>query len=145
MEIVQIDVAGQLFLSPDIDDWGPVEEHRINVIFDLDGNVDNGVPYLTNQMVYVYFPFEDEDLPDLIRLHEIAKLGAGLIQQGHRILSHCGMGHNRSALLAGVILTYLGMSGDAAVALLREKRAGALYNKCFADYLEGMPCNAVTE
>ena len=35
--------------------------------------------------------------------------------QGQRVLVHCAMGHNRSALLAGVILTYLGMSGADAV------------------------------
>jgi protein-tyrosine phosphatase len=42
------------------------------------------------------------------------------------------MGHNRSALLAGLILTYLGMTGYDAVTLLRQKRQGALYNKTFA-------------
>jgi hypothetical protein len=49
------------------------------------------------------------------------------------------MGHNRSALLAGLILTSLGMPGADAVALLRQKRQGALYNKTFASYLQGLP------
>jgi hypothetical protein len=56
-----------------------------------------------------------------------------------RILVHCAMGHNRSALLAGVILTYLGMSGAEAVAQLRQRRHGALYNTHFATYLQTLP------
>ena len=45
------------------------------------------------------------------------------------------MGINISALVAGLILIYLGMSGAEAVELLREKRPGALFNEKFADYL----------
>jgi protein-tyrosine phosphatase len=49
------------------------------------------------------------------------------------------MGHNRSALLAGLILVYGGLSGAQAVALVRAKRQGALYNKTFAAYLQALP------
>jgi protein-tyrosine phosphatase len=139
MELFQIDEKGQLFISPDIDDWHPIASHGINVIFDLDGDPDVGVPSLPNQLIYIYFRFEDEELPDLEKLHELARLGASLVESGHRVLSHCGMGHNRSALLAGIILTHLGMTGEEAVALLRQKRRGALYNKNFASYLQGLP------
>jgi protein-tyrosine phosphatase len=139
MEIFQIDAQGQVFISPDIDNWQPVAAHRITAIFDLDNDVDIGVPALPNQLLYIYFPFEDKDLPDLPKLHGLARLGARLVQQGHRILVHCGMGHNRSALLAGVILTYLGMTGADAVTLLRQKRRGALYNRTFANYLQNLP------
>uniref|UniRef100_UPI00397E2A95 hypothetical protein n=1 Tax=Salmonella sp. SAL4450 TaxID=3159905 RepID=UPI00397E2A95 len=48
-------------------------------------------------------------------------------------------GHNRSALLAGLILVYRGMPGAQAVNLLRHKRQGALYNKTFAAYLQALP------
>jgi protein-tyrosine phosphatase len=51
------------------------------------------------------------------------------------------MGLNRSALVAGLVLTYLGMEGEDAVALLREKRPGALFNKNFAAYLTSLPSN----
>jgi protein-tyrosine phosphatase len=78
-------------------------------------------------------------LPDLAKLHENAKLGASMISQGYRVLCHCGMGHNRSALLAGLILTYLGFSGEEAIALIRKQRMGALYNKKYAGYLQGLP------
>ncbi len=139
MDIFQIDEQGQLFISPDVDDWRPVMEHHITAVFDLDGNLDIGVPSVPDQLLYLYFPFEDKDLPDLQRLHAVARLGASLIKTGYKVLAHCGMGHNRSALLAGVILTYLGSSGEEAVVLLRQKRQGALYNKHFAAYLKALP------
>jgi protein-tyrosine phosphatase len=49
------------------------------------------------------------------------------------------MGLNRSALVAGLILNYLGMNGEEAVALLRRKRPGALFNDNFAQYLSNLP------
>jgi protein-tyrosine phosphatase len=139
MDIFQIDEKGLLFIAPDIDDWSPLQKSDIHVIFDLDDDLDIGVPEIPNQLLYIYFPFEDKELPNLHKLHENAKLGAALINQGYRVLCHCGMGHNRSALMAGLILTYLGIPGDEAVALIRSKRMGALYNKTYADYLQGLP------
>jgi len=140
MELFQIDDQGSLFISPDVDEWAPLERVGITAVFDLDGNLDVGVPTIPNQLLYVYFPFEDERaLPDLEKLDAVGRLGAALIANGHRVLSHCGMGHNRSALLAGIILTYLGMHGADAVNLIRRKRQGALYNHIFASYLETLP------
>jgi len=139
MEIYKIDEQGLLYIGPDIDEWDSLSNNDINVIFDLDDDLDIGIPEIPNQLLYIYFPFEDRELPNLTKLHENAKLGAALIKQGYRVLCHCGMGHNRSALLAGLILTYLGMSGDEAVELIRKQRMGALYNKNFATYLHGQP------
>jgi protein-tyrosine phosphatase len=143
MDLFQIDEHGLLFLSPDVDDWNPIEEQKITIIFDLDDDLDIGVPQIPDQILYIYFPFEDRNLPDLHRLHSIARLAAELVQNGHKVLSHCGMGHNRSALLVGVILTYLGMSGEEAVTLIRQKRPGALYNKNFFAYLQGLPSASI--
>ncbi|MBL0177399.1 MAG: dual specificity protein phosphatase family protein [Ignavibacteria bacterium] len=139
MELFQIDAGARLFISPDIDDWAPLESETITVIFDLDDNLDIGVPTVPGEFLYVYFPFEDRELPDLDRLHVIARMGAHLVEDGYKVLSHCGMGHNRSALLAGLILTYLGLSGEEAVNLIRSRRQGALYNKNYANYLIGLP------
>jgi protein-tyrosine phosphatase len=88
--------------------------------------------------MYIYFPIRDEGLPDLVKLNALAQLGAGLVKQGHKVLSHCGMGYNRSALVAGLILFHLGMDGDSAVRLLRERRPGALFNEKFAAYLSSL-------
>ncbi len=139
MDIFQIDEDGRLYVSPDIDDWNPVIQNRINVIIDLDGDLDIGIPFMPNELVYIYFPFEDEDLPDLDKLHEIAKLGSNLVALGYRVLTHCKMGHNRSALMAGVILTYLGLTGEEATQLLRQKLLITLYNPLYAAYLQSLP------
>lgn len=142
MNIICLDDAGCLFLSPRIEDWRYVEEHGITVVFDLEGEIDSGIPTLPNHILYVYYPIYDEDLPDLAKLHGVARLGASLVQAGHRVLSHCGMGFNRSALLAGLILRYLGLNGAQTVELLRQRRPGALFNQVFAEYL--VSCQDIT-
>lgn len=134
-----IDDAGRLFISPAIVEWDPITAAAIRVVIDLEGDLDHGVSTRPGEMLYVYQPIYDEQLPDLAMLHSVGRLGAELIRQGHRVLAHCGMGFNRSALVAGVILVELGMSGSDAVARLRERRPGALYNETFADYLASLP------
>ena len=141
MDLVPLDEQCQLFISPSIDDWKPIEDHGITAVIDLDGDLDLGIPNIPNHMLYVYFPICDEDLPDLNKLHALAKLGARLLTSDEKVLVHCGMGFNRSALVAGLVLTYLGMKGEDAVALLREKRPGALFNENFAAYLTALPSN----
>ena len=136
MDIICLDAAGCLFLSPRIDDWAQVEEHGITVVIDLEGDLDTDVPTMPNHVLYLYFPIFDEELPDLPKLQAVTALGASLVRAGHKVLSHCGMGFNRSALVAGLILVRLGLSGREAVAVLRQKRPGALFNEVFAHYLE---------
>jgi protein-tyrosine phosphatase len=141
MELFQVDDAGKLFISPAINemsDWDVLLQHEVDTIIDLDGEVDIGVPTVPNQCLYIYFPIFDEDLPNLAKLHAIGSLGANLIGSGYRVLSHCGMGFNRSALVAGLILNKMGMAGPTVVQRLRERRPGALFNDCFAAYLESL-------
>jgi protein-tyrosine phosphatase len=137
-----IDDAGCLFISPRIDDWQLLESNGISVVIDLEGDLDEGVPSMPNHVLYLYYPIFDEDLPDLDKLKAVARLGSSLIQAGHKVLSHCGMGFNRSALVAGLILVHLGLSGEEAFQLLRSKRPGALFNEVFASYLRGLPAAA---
>ncbi len=139
MELFPIDDDHLLFISGDLDNWNSVAPHGIDVVIDLDGGLDSCIPTDTNRCLYVYFPFADDDesLPDVIRLKAVAELGATLIRAGHRVLTHCNMGFNRSGLVAGLILKSLGMPGDAALARIRERRPGALYNDRFAEFLVG--------
>ena len=130
-----MDDDGRLFLSAAIEDWKPILDRGIDTVIDLDGGVDHGVPEVMNQFLYIYLPISDGELPDLDRLHAVAKLGAELVKRGDRVLAHCGMGLNRSALMVALILRYLGMDGNAAVARCRERRNGALFNQVFAEYL----------
>jgi hypothetical protein len=139
MDVIRVDEHGGLFLSPDIEDWTKILALGITGVIDLDGDLDEGVPTEPGRVVYVYFPFDDGGLPDEAKLHAVASLGAELIAGGHKVLCHCLMGLNRSALVAGLILVHLGMTGAEAAALLRERRPGALYNKTFGGYLESLP------
>ena len=116
----QIDDQGKLYISPAIREWAPVAALGVDTVFDMEGGLDECIPTTPDGCVYIYFPIYDEELPPLSRLDALGHLGAHLIRSGHGVLSHCGMGHNRSALLAGLILTYLGMRGEDAVARLRE-------------------------
>jgi hypothetical protein len=141
MELFQVDDDGRLFISPAIEDWDSIATYQIDTVIDLEGGLDTCIPTLANSCLYVYFPIDDDDeqLPNVSKLQAIARLGASLVRDGHRVLSHCGMGYNRSALVAGLILIELGMSGADAVARLRERRPGALFNDRFAAFLEAPP------
>ena len=138
MDPIQVDDEGLLFISPVIKDGQVVDSRGIDTVFDLEGGLDVGVPTAPDQCLYVYFPIYDEDLPNLNKLHGVAQLGASLVASEHRVLSHCGMGFNRSALVAGLILNKLGMPGPEAVALLRSRRPGALFNEQFAAFLKSL-------
>lgn len=131
----QVDDAGCLFISPVISDWAIVSSYGVDTVIDLEGGLDECIPTVPNGCLYVYFPIYDENLPDLQKLEAVARLGAHLVSSGHRVLSHCGMGFNRSALVAGRILHALGMRGEEVVARLRERRPGALFNDVFAEHL----------
>jgi protein-tyrosine phosphatase len=139
MQIYAIRDDHTLFLAPVIDDWSIIEANRISAVVDLEGEIDHGIPTRPNHLLYVYFPIADEELPDLGKLDAVGDLGARLIRGGHRVLSHCGMGFNRSALVAGIILNKLGMAGAEAVQTIRSRRPGALFNEEFAGYLARLP------
>jgi hypothetical protein len=134
-----VDDEGKLFISPAIVEWEPINHAGIRVIIDLEGDLDRGVSTRPGHMIYLYHPIYDEALPELSTLHAVAKFAAELIRQGNRVLAHCGMGYNRSALIAGVIMTELGMTGAHALERLRERRPGALFNEEFARYLAALP------
>jgi hypothetical protein len=143
VDLCQIDDDARLFVSPAIEDWSPLDARRIDVIIDLDGGLDACIPTVPERCLYVYFPIYDDDqqTPPVSKLRAIARMAATLIQEGHVVLSHCGLGYNRSAFVAGLILVELGMSGRQAVARLRERRPGALYNPIFAAHLESLPAS----
>jgi hypothetical protein len=134
----QVDDAGHLFISPAIKDWGIVASYGVDTVIDLEGGLDECIPTVPNGCLYIYFPIYDEQLPDLDKLEAVVNLGAQLVSSGHRVLSHCGMGFNRSALVAGRILHRLGMPGDQVIDRLRERRPGALFNEVFAQHLQSL-------
>jgi len=138
-KLYQVDDAGALYISPVIKDWSILESYGIDTVIDLEGGLDECIPTVPGRCLYVYFPIFDEELPDLRKLEAVTALGAHLVEAGNRVLSHCGMGFNRSALVAGRILNRLGMPGVEVVQRLRERRAGALFNDVFASHLLELP------
>ena len=139
MELFQIDDDARLFISPVIESWADVAAAGIDVVIDLEGGLDECIPTDINHCLYIYFPIADDidALPPLTQLRAVARLGATLVADGHRVLSHCSMGFNRSALVAGMILVELGMPGPQVVERLQSRRPGALFNDRFADFLRG--------
>jgi len=135
VEFYRLDDDGRLYISPAIREWSPVAELGIDTVIDMDAGLDECIPTTPEGCLYIYFPIYDEQLPNLQSLDAIGNLGAQLIRGGHRVLSHCGMGFNRSALIAGVIMNKLGSRGQEIVHRIRERRPGALFNDVFADYL----------
>jgi protein-tyrosine phosphatase len=134
----QVDDHGHLYISPVITDWSIVSSYGVDAVIDLEGGLDECIPSAPNTCLYVYFPIFDEELPHPTRLEAVVRLGAHLVESGHRVLSHCGMGFNRSALIAGLILNRLGMPGEEVVARLRQRRPGALFNQVFAEHLRAL-------
>jgi protein-tyrosine phosphatase len=140
MEIVAVNPGETLFVSGDIEEWEAIRGLRINVIVDMDGDVDRGLPQGPDSIFYVYHPIrDDEDLPNLAQIEALGRLVADLVSAGHRVLVHCRMGLNRSALVIATALTYMGLSGREAVADLRRRRPGSLFNEIFAAHVESLP------
>jgi hypothetical protein len=139
MEILAINSERTLYLSGEIEDWGEVKRRRVDTIVDMDGDVDPGVPEAPNQILYLYFPILDDELPCLPKLHAVGRLVAELIRSRHVVLVHCRMGLNRSSLVVATALAYLGMSGGEALVHLQRLRPGALYNENFAAYVKSLP------
>ena len=82
MDLYPVDDRELLFISPDVDDWQPLQAAGITAVIDLDGGLDVGVPTMPNQMIYVYFPINDADPPDCAKLNAVGQLGAALVKAG---------------------------------------------------------------
>ena len=139
LDFVQVDDESRLFISPAIHEWTPLESLNIDTVIDLEGGLDECIPTAPGGCLYVYFPIFDEELPDLQKLEAITALGAHLVANRRRVLSHCGMGFNRSALVAGRILNRLGLPGPDVIDRLRARRPGALFNEIFAAHIRELP------
>jgi hypothetical protein len=139
VDLVAINPEGTLYVSGEIEDWAALRERGIDTIVDMDGDIDPGVPAAPNAILYVYHPILDEDLPDLTKIEALGRLVAELVSARHRVLVHCRMGFNRSVLVTATALTYLGLTGEQAVAHLRACRPGALFNETFAGHVLSLP------
>ncbi|OGF14510.1 MAG: hypothetical protein A2W00_04900 [Candidatus Eisenbacteria bacterium RBG_16_71_46] len=145
MELIPIDDHERLFIGTAITDWGPIEATGIRLVIDLEDGLDGGVPTAPDRILYVYFPMRDAELPNPASLRHTAAFAAAMYRSDHKVLVHCEMGYNRSALMGGLILHELGWAGADAVTRLVERRPGALFNEVFRAYLLGLPRAIGTE
>jgi protein-tyrosine phosphatase len=142
MEILAVNAEGTLLVSGEIDDWDQVRAHHVGTIVDLDGGIDPGLPEVPNELLYVYYPLIDDELPNLEKLETVARLVADLVLERQVVLVHCRLGLNRSNLVVATALTYLGLSGAQALDHLRTLRPGILYNDVFADHVQRLPARS---
>ena len=143
MDIVAINADETLYVSGEIEDWEALLERGIDTIVDMDASVDAGLPQAPGSVLYVYHPILDEDLPNLVKIEALGRLVADLVSSDHRVLVHCRMGFNRSVLVIATALTYLGMTGAAALEHLRGRRPGALFNETFAAHVATLPARRI--
>lgn len=143
MDIVVINAEETLFVSGEIEDWEALAERGIDTIVDMDASVDTGLPQAPGSVLYVYHPILDEDLPNLTKIEALGRLMADLVSSDHRVLVHCRMGFNRSVLVIATALTYMGMTGAAALEHLRQRRPGALFNENFAAHVATLPARRI--
>ncbi len=142
MEIFEI-LKDQLYQSgapEEVADWEPIHAQRIDVVVDLYGTLDPGVPTDPNSILYLFWPIADTAaLPDTAIL-EVLTTAVRLIGHGHRVLVHCHRGKSRSGLFNAVVVMKLsGVDGRTAIEIVRRGRPGALGNQTFVEYLEVLP------
>jgi protein-tyrosine phosphatase len=143
VDLVAINEQETLFVSGEIEDWPALASLGIDTVVDMDASVDEGLPQAAGEILYVYHPILDEALPDLVKIDALGRLVADLVSSNHRVLVHCRMGFNRSVLVIATALTYLGMTGEAALNHLRERRPGALFNETFATHVARLPARRI--
>ena len=146
MEIYEI-LDGRLYQSgapEDAAERDSIHARGIDVVVDLFGTLDPGVPTAPNSILYVFWPIEDHAaLPDMGILNTLVDTLVRLIGLGHKVLVHCHRGKSRSGLVnALVAMKILGIDGSSAVDLVRRRRPEALGNHVFAAYLQALPAPA---
>lgn len=93
----------------------------------------------TNGERLEYKLYDSHDV-DTGGVYDIAAVINERLDTGKPVLVHCQAGLNRSALVTATALMQRGMSADAAIKLLREKRSPAvLCNPTFEAWLRGQP------
>lgn len=83
-------------------------------------------------------PIEDAPISwdDWVRAVDVATRVSGVRARGGRVLSTCQAGLNRSGLVSALSLIILdGMSPPTAIARVRSRRPGALFNESFVRVL----------
>ncbi len=84
---------------------------------------------------YTWWPIADGPMPDPQIVRKIASFVAETLKAGYKVIVHCGAGINRSGLINARAMIYLGLTPQAAIDQIRERRPGALSNQNFVNWL----------
>lgn len=119
-------------------EYGEGKSYRNKPEFDLVITAYKGAANLHPEIKELRVHFEDSESENL-NLEEIenyADFGIEELKKGKKVLIRCMGGHNRSGLIAGIILIKLGMDNKEVVNLIKSKRGeDALTNYKFEKYL----------
>ncbi len=138
---VPYEVIDGLFISGHPDHAKDFLAKDVQVVVDLQGDVDTSViesEEQGNTTLYVYWPVEDDAMPNPHVVRNIARLVAGALATGEKVLVHCKAGHNRSGLICARTLIEQGKSPEEAIETVRTKRGDghALNNENFVRWLQ---------
>jgi hypothetical protein len=106
----------------------------------FDASIDVGGWDQSSQMTGRDYTFRMlDDVPwieDEQMIHELGRSVATKVDEGQRVVVNCAAGLNRSGLIVGRALIFLGYEPRAAIRLIREARGPkALFNRTFEEFL----------
>lgn len=145
MKIYQI--APRIYQSGKFpDDWNLLQkkvvlrENKIAAVVNLWHKKDPDVEVCVSNYRHIYLPdgkFSEE------KWRAVFELLPALVvkwQMGENLLAMCYGGRNRSGLFNALLLREIyGISGEAAMCIVREKRPNSLVNPDFVAYLKTLP------
>jgi len=85
--------------------------------------------------LWLYVPTWDSGEVNESGVREAARLVANRVREGKRVLVHCAAGLNRSGIVSARALMFMGYEVEDAIARVRERREGALFNRTFVEWL----------
>jgi protein-tyrosine phosphatase len=134
------EIVPGLYISGHPDRTHDFMSRGVSAVIDLEGDVDTSIPQKEQQedtTLYLYWPIEDDQMPQESIVRSIASFVAALMDDGDKVLVHCHSGHNRSGLICARTLIARGMEAEEAIATVREKRGDghALENEHFVRWL----------
>ena len=133
------EVLPGLFLSKKLVEPHDFASLGVDAIVALDQWENTWSPPVPENHLYVHDPIDDGDAVDP-KTREVARLVAGLVQDGHRVLVHCVQGLNRSGMVIARALMFMGYGVEEAIDVVRRSRGldegfGALGNPSLVEWL----------
>ena len=127
--------SAEFFKLPIREKLKNLSEFGIDIVVNLYKNEDKELE--KHLFAYVYFPMPDGKTFDVKGVETLSSLMAQSVFAGHRVLTHCHAGRNRSGFVNAMALWKIvpGMTGRKALELVRERRPNAIDNPYFEKYL----------